>query len=99
MFSSSTVYTSWMVSKYLINENLSAAILSCLFLTTYAQKQSKKQNIIVITTDGFRWQEVLTFASSREYIKPHHPKVTFIGFGKTDHYSHEDQCDLYFAVP
>lgn len=53
---------------------LSLAILSCLFLTAYGQKQAKKPNIIIITTDGFRWQEVFkgadfSFLHNKDLVK------------------------------
>lgn len=45
-------------------KNLLASILSFLFLNVFSQKSSEKQNIIVITIDGFRWQEVFDGADS-----------------------------------
>ncbi|MEJ7680267.1 MAG: hypothetical protein WKG06_20915 [Segetibacter sp.] len=39
--------------------------------------------------------DLLTYVSAKEYIEHNHPKVTFIGFGETDEYAHEDQYDLY----
>lgn len=45
-------------------KNLSAVILSLLYLSAFAQKISEKQNIIIITTDGFRWQELFRGADS-----------------------------------
>ncbi len=49
-------------------KNLSFAILTCLCLNVVAQKKSPKENIIIITTDGFRWQEVFRGADSA-YIR------------------------------
>lgn len=41
-----------------------AIILIFFFLDTYAQTVNPKQNIFIITTDGFRWQEVFRGADS-----------------------------------
>lgn len=55
-------------------KNLLTPILSFLFLNVFAQKSLEKQNIIIITTDGFRWQEVFrgadsAFIHNRDFVK------------------------------
>ena len=45
--------------------NYIITILSCLIsLSGAAQQKSKTENVILITLDGFRWQEVFTGADS-----------------------------------
>lgn len=39
-------------------KNLTIIFLICFISTTYAQKPIKTENIFIITTDGFRWQEM-----------------------------------------
>ncbi len=45
-------------------KNLLTPILSFLFFSAAAQKTLEKQNIFIITIDGFRWQEVFKGADS-----------------------------------
>lgn len=45
-------------------KNLLIPILSFLFFSAAAQKTLEKQNIFIITIDGFRWQEVFKGADS-----------------------------------
>ena len=45
----------------------------CLFFSTWVVAQQKAERIIVITTDGFRWQELFTgMDSSIANKKEHH---------------------------
>lgn len=51
-------------------KNLLTPILSFLLINATAQKASEKPNIIIITTDGFRWQEVFRGADSAFIYTP-----------------------------
>ncbi len=39
--------------------------------------------------------DVFTWAFADEYIRAHHPRVCYIGFGDTDEFAHEGHYDLY----
>jgi len=45
-------------------KKLLTSVLSFLFLNAFAQNLSDKGNIFIITTDGFRWQEIFRGADS-----------------------------------
>eukprot|EP00456_Euglypha_rotunda_P085872 TRINITY_DN86803_c0_g2_i1.p2 TRINITY_DN86803_c0_g2~~TRINITY_DN86803_c0_g2_i1.p2 ORF type:complete len:189 (-),score=34.09 TRINITY_DN86803_c0_g2_i1:10-576(-) len=40
-------------------------------------------------------QDQLTFASAKNYISTHHPRVLFLGLGETDEYAHKGEYDQY----
>jgi hypothetical protein len=48
-----------------------------------------------MTDKGNTRYDMLTWLSAREYIKKHHPKVVYLGFGETDEYAHRGRYDLY----
>jgi hypothetical protein len=94
-------FGSWKLFDYILNRPLSSIPINCGYqqsdddslttteqATNYIQKTSDERN------DGTR-RDVLTFTLATEYIKKHHPKVIYIGFGETDEFAHAGRYDLY----
>lgn len=48
-----------------------------------------------MTDKGSTRYDMLTWLSAQEYIKKHHPKVVYLGFGETDECAHHGRYDLY----
>lgn len=92
-------FSSWNIFPFILNEkrsnfpvNSGYEMLDETVDSTNAIINKLQQNVANKSKTRY---DLLTFASAREYIEQHHPKVTFIGFGETDHYAHQDQYDLY----
>jgi hypothetical protein len=92
-------FSSWSIFPFILNEKRSNFPVNSGY--EMLDESGDSTNAIinkvqqkVVNKSNTRY-DLLTFASAREYIEHNHPKVTFIGFGETDHYAHQDQYDLY----
>lgn len=92
-------FSSWNVFPYILNEkrsnfpvNSGYEILDETEDTNNVIINKVQQSVVKQTNTRY---DMLTYASAKEYIQHNHPKVTFIGFGETDEYDHEDQYDMY----
>ena len=91
-------FSSWNVFPYILNETRSKFPVNSGYEmldekdTTNKLINKVQENVIKQTHTRY---DLLTYASAKEYIEHNHPKVTFIGFGETDEYAHQDRYDLY----
>ena len=92
-------FSSWNVFPFILNETRSKLPVNSGYEmldesedTTNVLINKVQQNVVKQTHTR---HDLLTYASAKEYIEHNHPKVTFIGFGETDEYAHQDRYDLY----
>lgn len=93
-----TVFTSWNVFPYILNEDRSRLPVNSGF-TPLAEKGNPDAGLIDSVqgtmNPGKTRHDLLTYLSAREYIDRHHPSVVFLGFGETDEFAHAARYDLY----
>ncbi len=94
-------FTSWKLFNYIFNKPSSQLFLNSGYYPIRHDSLTITENLIngiqvdlfdsVISTRN----DMLTFLAAKEYMKSHHPKVLYIGFGETDEYAHHGNYDGY----
>jgi len=92
-------FSSWNIFPFIFNEKRSNVPLNSGY-QKLNDKQDATNGVInrlqdeVVHKSNTR-DDLLTFASAKEYISKNHPSVVFIGFGETDESAHAGRYDLY----
>lgn len=92
-------FSSWNVMPYILNEQRCGfpvnAGYEMLPETTDSTNQLINQLQQQVAHKNNTRHDLLTYASAREYISQHHPRVLFLSLGETDEHAHHGQYDLY----
>lgn len=92
-------FSSWNVMPYILNEERSGLLINAgyeaLEDTTSPTNQLINEVQDQVDHKDHTRHDLLTYASAREYITQHHPKVLFLSLGETDEHAHHGEYDLY----
>lgn len=91
-------FSSWNIMPYILNERSGNISVNAGYeLLEDAGDTATAINRVqaYITRKGNTRYDMLTWLSAQEYIKAHHPKVMYLGFGETDECAHHGRYDLY----
>jgi arylsulfatase A-like enzyme len=94
-------FTSWDVFPYILNEKRNNLPVNSGYdniddnnLSATQAMTNIVQQAAIPEKTSTRFDQ-LTFIAAKEYIRQHHPRVTFIGLGETDEFAHDGRYDLY----
>lgn len=92
-------FSSWNIMPYILNEKRSGIPVNAGYemLDESVDSTNRLINEVqqqVAHKNNTR-HDLLTYASAREYIAQHHPKVLFLSLGETDEHAHHGEYDLY----
>lgn len=91
-------FTSWDVFPYILNEKRNRLNINSGYENgiEYSAGQEVINEVQQEVTDkqATRYDQ-LTFASAKEYLLAHKPKLFFLGLGETDEFAHDGRYDLY----
>lgn len=92
-------FSSWNIMPYILNEKRSGIPVNAGYemldeSTDSANRLINEVQQQVAHKNNTR-HDLLTYASAREYIAQHHPKVLFLSLGETDEHAHHGEYDLY----
>lgn len=91
-------FSSWNIIPYIINENRSGISVNSgyEFLDEDDSVNGMINQLQVRVTDKKNTrQDLLTFASAKNYIESNHPKILFLSMGETDEFAHQGRYDMY----
>lgn len=92
-------FSSWNVMPYILAENRSGLPVNSGY--EMLEEGDDTLNILInevqknVVHKGNTRQDLLTYASAKNYIEQQHPKVVFLGLGETDEYAHKGRYDQY----
>lgn len=95
------VFSSWNVFPYILNRKRNGIMMNCGYehLANATDSSSiclinavQEKGIINKTTTRY---DMLTYTTTKEYLKTNRPRVVVIGFGETDDFAHQKRYDLY----
>lgn len=92
-------YSSWNMLPFILNEKRSHIPVNSGYQLLNDTRDSINTLINQVQTSvinkGNTRQDLLTYASAKNYIEKEHPKVVFLGMGETDEYAHMGRYDQY----
>jgi len=94
-------FGSWDVFPFIINEQRSKIPVNAGFEVNQGSHLSDKEKFLDILQDQIPspWSTVrldaFTHHYALEYVKRHHPRVTYIAYGETDDFAHNGKYDAY----
>lgn len=92
-------FSSWNLMPYILAENRSGLPVNSGY--EMLEEGDDTLNILInevqknVAHKGNTRQDLLTYASAKNYIEQQHPKVVFLGLGETDEYAHKGHYDQY----
>ncbi|BAV04814.1 Metalloenzyme superfamily protein [Filimonas lacunae] len=92
-------FSSWNIMPYILNETRSHVPVNAGYENL--EEDTDSTNILInqvqnqVAHKNNTRHDLLTYASAREYITQHHPKVVFLSLGETDEHAHHGEYDLY----
>lgn len=92
-------FSSWNLMPYILAENRSGLPVNSGY--EMLEEGDDILNILInevqknVVHKGNTRQDLLTYASAKNYIEQQHPKVVFLGLGETDEYAHKGRYDQY----
>lgn len=92
-------FSSWNVMPYILAENRSGLPVNSGY--EMLEEGDDTLNILInevqkrVEHKGNTRQDLLTYASAKNYIEQQHPRVVFLGLGETDEYAHQGRYDQY----
>ncbi|MBI2282624.1 MAG: alkaline phosphatase family protein [Bacteroidetes bacterium] len=92
-------FSSWNLMPYILAENRSGLPVNSGY--EMLEEGDDTLNILInevqknVVHKGNTRQDLLTYASAKNYIEQQHPKVVFLGLGETDEYAHKGHYDQY----
>jgi hypothetical protein len=95
------VFSSWNIFPYILNRNRNGLVMNSGYEKIQNAESSNVMNLINSVQDkGIENKsdtryDLLTYATAKEYIKNHKPRIVVIGFGETDDFAHQERYDLY----
>ena len=92
-------FSSWNVMPYILNKQRSGIPVN----SGYEEMEENDDSLRILINEvqravphkGNTRQDLLTYASARNYIEQQHPRVVFLGLGETDEFAHKGQYDSY----
>jgi hypothetical protein len=92
-------FSSWNVLPFILDEKHNDFNVNGGYESLDEEKDSLNKIINTVqntvTNKSHTRQDLLTYASAKNYIEQHHPKVLFLGLGETDDFAHKKQYDQY----
>lgn len=92
-------FSSWNVMPFILNENRSRLPVNSGY--EMLDEGEDSLNVLInqvqknVANKGNTRQDLLTYASAKNYIEQQRPRVLFLGLGETDEYAHKGQYDQY----
>lgn len=94
------VYATWSVFKDIFNENRSHLVMQAGWDPPYSGKLSPRENLLnelyrtTSRLDDDDVYDAFLQIPLLDFLKSHHPRALFVGYGETDNWAHSGRYDL-----